>query len=335
LKLNNENIIMIVVTGASGLLGGNLVRALLEEGFRVRCVVHRDYRALNGLDVELIQGDVRNTESLMRAFKSAQIVYHLAGEISLEMKGWSKMEGINVIGVRNVVNACLACRVDRLIHFSSIHAMEQKPLDVPLDESRTRVQIDNSVPYDWSKAAGEIEVTKGITEGLDAVIINPTGVLGPYDFKPSFFGEGIIWMAEGKLPILVKGGFNWVDARDVADGAIIAAQSAPTGSNYLLGGHWHSLTEIGELLSNLTGIHPPFLSVPLWLAYLGVPIMSIFSKITRQRNNFTRVALRSLKSNRNIKYDLAFHELAYQPRPFQETLADVLAWFSSNGYINS
>jgi dihydroflavonol-4-reductase len=326
---------MIVVTGASGLLGSNLVRALLEKGYRVRCVVHRDYRSLNGLDVEIIQGDVKNTESLRSAFRSAQIVYHLAGEISLEMKSWIKIEDINVIGVRNVVNTCLACGVDRLIHFSSIHAMEQRPLDAPLDESRARVQIDHSVPYDWSKAAGEIEVAKGITEGLDAVIINPTGVLGPYDFKPSFFGEGIIWMAKGKLPILVNGGFNWIDARDVADGAIKAAQAAPSGSNYLLGGHWHSLTEIGEMVSNLIGIHPPLLSVPLWLAYLGVPIMSIFSRITRQRNIFTSITLRSLKSNRHINYDLASRELAYHPRPFQETLTDVLNWFSSNGYLNS
>lgn len=325
---------MIVVTGASGLLGGNLVRALLNEGYHVRCVVHHDCRSLNGLDVEIIQGDVRNIESLMKAFKSAQMVYHLAGEISLEMNSWSTMRDINVIGVRNVVKACLACRVDRLIHFSSIHAMEKRPLDAPLDESRARVQIDHSVPYDWSKAAGEIEISKGIAEGLDAVIINPTGVLGPYDFKPSFFGEGIIWMAKRKLPILVNGGFNWVDARDVADGAIKAAQSTSTGSFYLLGGHWHSLTEIGEMVSNLTGIHPPILSVPLWLAYLGVPIMSMFSRITRQRNIFTKVTLRSLKSNRYINFDLATRELAYQPRPFQETLADVLTWFSSNGYLN-
>jgi dihydroflavonol-4-reductase len=326
---------MIVVTGASGLLGSNLVRALLEEGYRVRCVVHRDHRSIDGLDVEVVQGDVRNEESLLKAFKSAQIVYHLAGEISLEMNNWSKIEAINVIGVRNVVNACLACRVDRLVHFSSIHAMEQRPLNVPLDESRARVVKDDSVPYDWSKAAGEIEVRRGIAEGLDAVIINPTGVLGPYDFKPSFFGEGILWMAKGVLPILVNSGFNWVDARDVACGAIKAAQTAPTGSNYLLGGHWRSLVDIGNIVSDLTGIHPPFLSVPLWLAYLGVPVMSAFSRITKQRNIFTCVTLHSLKSNRNIKHDLASQELDYHPRLFQETLADVLTWFSLNGYLKT
>lgn len=326
---------MIVVTGASGLLGGNLVRALLEEGYRVRCVVHRDCRSLNGLDVELIQGDVTNADSLMKAFNSAQMVYHLAGEISLEIRSWSKMEAINVMGVRNVVDACLACGVDRLIHFSSIHAMEQSPLDAPLDESRARVEKGDSVPYDWSKAAGEAEVIKGIAAGLDAVIINPTGVLGPYDFKPSFFGEGIIWIAKGKLPILVNGGFNWVDARDVASGAIKAAQTAPTGSNFLLGGHWHSLTEISAMVSKMIDTQPPFFSVPIWLAYIGVPVTSVFSRISKRRNIFTNVTLRSLKSNQYIKHDLATRVLAYSPRPFQDTLADVLAWFSSNGYLFS
>ncbi|MGD8458556.1 MAG: NAD-dependent epimerase/dehydratase family protein [Anaerolineales bacterium] len=324
---------MIVVTGASGLLGGNLVRELLKEGHRVRCVVHHDCRSLDGLDVEIVHGDVRKEESMCKAFKSTQIVYHLAGEISLKMDNWSHMEAINVVGVRNVVNACLACNVDRLIHFSSIHAKKQKPFHVPLDESRDLVGKDGAVPYDWSKAAGEIEVRKGIAKGLDAVIINPTGILGPYDYKPSFFGKGIIWIAKGFLPILVNGGFNWVDARDVAVGAIKAAQTATPGSNYLLGGHWRSLVDIGNMVSDILGKNPPYFSVPLWLAYLGIPIMHGFSLATKQRNIFTRVTLHSLNSNRKIRHDLASRELGYQPRTLNETITDVLSWFSMNGYL--
>jgi dihydroflavonol-4-reductase len=326
---------MIVVTGASGLLGSNLVRALLKKGHRIRCVVHRDHRSLDGLDVEIVQGDVRNQDSLIKAFTSAQLVYHLAGEISLDMNSWSKMDAINVIGVRNVVNACLACGVDRLVHFSSIHAMEQTPLDIPIDETRSRVVKDESVPYDWSKAAGELEVRKAIANGLDAVIINPTGVLGPYDFKPSFFGEGIIWMVRGYFPVLFNGGFNWVDARDVADGAIVAGQSAPNGSNYLLAGHWHSLTEIGHMVSEITGTRPPILTVPLGLAYFGVPLMALISRYKKERNIFTKVTLHSLKSNRNIRYDRASHDLAYHPRPFRKTLTSVIEWFSAKGYLHS
>ena len=179
----------VVVTGATGHIGANLIRTLLAQGRPVRAMLHKDRRATEGLGVDIVEGDICDLNSLYKAFDGAEVVYHLAAHISLLMNDWSRLESVNIIGTRNVVEACLANGVRRLVHCSSIHAHVQQPLDVPMDESRPLVNSVKHVPYDRSKAAGEREVQKGIEKGLNAVIVNPTGVVGPYDYKPSHFGE--------------------------------------------------------------------------------------------------------------------------------------------------
>lgn len=205
----------VVVTGANGHVGANLVRALLAEGRSVRALVHHSRRALQGLEVELVEGDVRELASLQRAFEGAEVVYHLAAHISIRMNEWPLVEAINVLGTRNVVEASLQGGIRRLVHFSSIHAFNEEPHDKPVDESRPLKipESPHAAPYDRSKAAGEREVRQGIERGLDAIIINPTAIVGPHDYYPSHFGQAILSLAQGNLPVLVPGGFNWVDVR--------------------------------------------------------------------------------------------------------------------------
>jgi len=143
---------MIVITGASGLVGGNLVRALLAGGRPVRALVHRDRRALNGLDMETASADLTNPASLEQAFRGAQVVYHLASSISIRMDNWDELERINVAGTRNVVEACLRCSVEKLVYFSSIHAYQQEPFDQPVDENRPLLSDKRIPPYERSKA---------------------------------------------------------------------------------------------------------------------------------------------------------------------------------------
>ena len=163
----------IVVTGAAGHLGGCLVRALSADGHDVRALVHRDRRALEGLDVEVIDGDVADGGSLRRAFSGADVVYHTAAFISISMGDHQRLHQVNVLGTRNVVEACLHCGVKRLVHVSSIEVLEDKPLSVPVDEARPLIQGPSSPPYARSKAAGERQVMGGIIRGLDAVILYP------------------------------------------------------------------------------------------------------------------------------------------------------------------
>ncbi len=325
---------MILVTGATGLVGGNLVRALLEAGKPVRALVHTDRRALDGVDVEIARGDVRDPEGIARAMKGAEVVYHLAGEISLEMNTWPKVEAINVLGTRNVVEACLRCGVRRLVHFSSIHAITQAPFDSPVDEDRPLVNATQAVPpYDRSKASGEREVQAGIARGLDAVILNPTAILGPNDFRPSYLGEALVLLARGKIPALVCGGFDWVDVRDVVRGAMLAERMATRGKRYLLAGHWLSVREIAELVAQVTGRRPPLFTVPMQLAEMSAVPMGWLARLRGSHPIYTRVTLHALRSNRRISRDRAEQDLGYTSRPMAETVRDTIGWFAAHGYI--
>jgi dihydroflavonol-4-reductase len=323
----------VAVTGASGHVGANLVRALLARGERVRVLIHQTRRGLEGLDVELVQGGLGDTGSLERAFAGVETVYHAAGYISLLRTEWSQLERTNVIGTRNVVNACIACGIDRLVHFSSIHALVQEPLDVPVDESRPLVDSYGCPPYDRSKAAGEREVRQAVEQGLNAVILYPTAIIGPYDFGPSHIGDVLLALATGRLPALVESGFDWVDARDVSMGAICAAEQAPAGARYLLSGHWASVRRLAELTHAITGARIPRFTCPMVLARVGAPFATAVAHLTGRRPLFTSVSLEALRSNHQISHARATRDLGYQPRPLAETLRDTFRWFAEHGAL--
>jgi dihydroflavonol-4-reductase len=322
-----------VVTGASGHLGANLVRALIERKWGVRALIRHDTRALEGLDIEFVTGDVLDGESLRQAFHGADIVFHLAGRISVVKWDYREVEAVNITGVQNVVDACLATGVKRLVHTSSFHAHKQEPLDEPLDESRPLLDAGSYPPYDHSKAEGERIVRAAIAEGLDAVIINPTGMLGPHDYKPSHFGATLLLMAQGKLPALVDAGLSWVDNRDVAEGMINAGEQAKAGEKYILSGHWVTLEAIAQQVMNITGTRPPQVILPMWLAKASAPLVTLFDRIRGRRPLFTSISMKELESNPNISHAKASEELGYEPRPLQHTIADIMNWFQVKGLL--
>ena len=222
----------------------------------------------------------------------------------------------------------------RLIHTSSFHAHKQEPLDEPLDELRPLLEAGRYPPYDHSKAEGERIVRSAIEKGLGAIIINPSGMLGPYDFKPSHFGMTIISMAKGKLPALVDAGLSWVDIRDVAEGMINACEHAKTGEKYILSGHWVTLQNIAKQVASITGVKPPRVVLPMWIAKPSAPLATLFDRIRGKRPLFTPIAMRELESNPNISHAKASRELGYEPRPLEQTLADTVEWFKSHGFLS-
>ena len=323
----------VVVTGASGHLGINLIQALVAEKRPVRALVHVNYNTVEGLGAEIVQGNVTDVESLCRAFAGAEVVYHLAAVISLLQSEWPKVEKVNVIGTRNVVEACRRCGVKRLVHFSSIHALQQEPLSTPVDEDRPLVEGRHYPPYDRSKAAGQKIVLEAAAKGLNAVIINPTAVFGPYDYQPSHFGAALLSLTNGKMPALVNGGFDWVDARDVVQGAMLAEKKGSSGSNYLLSGHWVSMPEIANLIKEITDASITGFICPMPVARFGAPFATAYSRLLKKRVLYTSVSINALHSNHNISHEKATRELGYQPRPFRETLGDTLQWYAQNGNL--
>ena len=200
----------------------------------------------------------------------------------------------------------------------------------------------------------------GRERGLETVILHPTAVVGPFDYKPSYFGRAMLMLGRGRIPALVKGGFDWVDARDLAFGAVQAGMKAASGERYILSGHWHSVQEVAAGVSALTGMPAPRLVVPMWLAWLAAPlipwlgqfaplnrVISLTSETVAPRGAtsvsgggehpsepiYTRATLGWLRSNPQVSNAHAACDLGYQPRPFDETLADTLIWFRDDGYF--
>jgi dihydroflavonol-4-reductase len=323
---------VVVVTGASGHVGASFVRALVARGDRVRALLRTpDPESLRGVDVERVVGDVRDRESLLRAFAGAEIVVHLAAQISIVGEMGGLVRETNVVGARNAAEAALVSGARRMVHMCSVHAFEQQPLDQPLDETRQRVT--HGPAYDRSKADGEAEVRAVIARGLDAVIVHPSGIVGPLDFRPSRMGKVFLDLYHRKLPSLIDGGFDWVDVRDVVAGSLAALERGRKNESYLLTGGWRSVGELAAIAEKLTGKKPPRITSPMWLARAGAPLLEGWARLRKEEPLYTSESLLALRANRNYLRDKAERELGHRPRPIADSVRDVYRWFAENGRL--
>ena len=232
-----------VVTGAGGHIGSNLVRALLQQGRAVRMVDRREPAGLVALGAEFMAADVRDARAMASALTGAECVFHLAAVISVAGSMGGIVEEVNVRGVRTIASAALAAGVNRFVHCSSVHAFDLFALrGQDVVETSLRATDPGLPAYDRSKAAGEGQLRRVIDAGLDAVIVNPSGVIGPRDEQPLRMGHFFQALARGRLPATVAGGFDWVDVRDVVAALLAAEERGRTGENYLVGGHLLSST---------------------------------------------------------------------------------------------
>jgi dihydroflavonol-4-reductase len=310
------------------------VRELVARGTSVRAVVRGDgMPALRGVDVEVVRGDVRDPASLAAAFEGADVVYHCAALISIVGSMNGLVHETNVVGARNAARAALRADVRRFVHFCSVHAFEQEPLHEPLDETRARVRGPDAPAYDVSKAGGEAEIRKAIADGLDAVILHPSGILGPHDYRPSRMGTVLLDLYHRRLPSLVQGGFDWVDVRDVVTTAIAAAERGRTGESYLVTGHWLSIPDVAAIAQACTGVAAPRVTSPMWLARVGAPVMERWAKLTRREPLYTAESLLALRANRAYVRDKAAADLGHDPRPTRESIRDAYRWFAEHGRI--
>jgi dihydroflavonol-4-reductase len=328
----------VTVTGASGHLGANLVRELLRRGHEVRALVRQSDRALKGLPVDIVQGDVLDRQSLQVAFRGAQVVYHLAAFISIEDGLWNRLESVNVQGTHHVIEACKSESVKTLVHFSSVHALEQRPMDRPVDEDRPLFggQHGRGHDYDISKAEADRLIREVDHPGLSTRTVYPTAVIGPCDYQGSLMGEVIQKLAKGRLPALVSGGFDWVDARDVAAAAINTVEAGDDKSRFLLSGHYRTMRQFAQTVSELTGVPAPRLTSPIWLARASAPILGAWASLRNVTPLYTRGSMAALAGNRQVSHALAAQKLAYKPRRFKDSVSDALSFYQhgEDAWIN-
>jgi len=324
----------IGITGANGHVGGNLIRRLLKEKRSIRVLQYHDHKAFDGQDVEVVVGDLNQPESLDRFCKDVDVIFHLAAKISIGQNSFDSLYKINVEGTKNLVASSKKAGVKRFIHFSSIHAYIHFPLDEPMDESRP-LATDSKIAYERTKSITQEWILKQQTDDFDIIVFNPTSIIGPVDYKPSLQGQFIAQVYEGTLPGLIPGGYDWVDVRDVCEAACNAIYQGKGGGKYILSGHYKSVTDFVQLIGQVTDRKIKLPVFPLWMAYIGVPFMFMWSKVTGQKPLFTKQALDILQmGNRHIINDKARKELGYNPRPLAESLNDTINWLKENNYIS-
>ena len=314
-------------------MGAALSRILLTAGENVRLLVHEDARALEGLKAGRVPADLMDPDSLCSAFQGADIVYHLGASISLDRRHADAMKRINIEGTRNVIRACRECSVRRLVHFSSIEALSDLGSLKPTDESNPLAGPAETTVYGWTKAESERLVLKAVQDGLEAVILSPTAIVGPHDFKPSHLGRALLDLYQNRLPVLIPGGFNWVDVRDVAEAALTAGRTARSGERYILGGTWKSLVQMAALVGATNGRDVSRPILPGWMARAAAGIVGGLPGLSTRYPGFTPQAMIAIGKHREISCAKAERELNYAPRPLEETLRDAFLWFEEKGCL--
>jgi nucleoside-diphosphate-sugar epimerase len=324
-----------LVTGGSGHLGANLVRELLARGQEsIRVLVHADSRGLDGLDVEPVRGDLRDPESLQRAVRGCQRVYHVAAFVSLRNADRQQIFDVNVLGTRYLLRAALDAGVERVVHCSSFGAVGRNPNGAS-DESWTINPFEEALDYERSKAFAEHEVLQAAVDGLDVVMVNPSGMVGPYDFKPSFVGQTILDFAHGKMKAYVPGAFDFVPVRDVVQGHLLAMQKGRRGKRYLLTGSVATIDQILDWLEQLTGVKRPRVKLgPQLMQRVAVVKDWVESRwFPDQLPRFNQHSIRLLNSGKHGDNTLARSELGLEPTPVRDAFRDAVEWFAEAGLL--
>ena len=327
-----------LVTGAAGHLGWAVTQALLARGNSVRVLVlpSDEHAPQLPATVKVFVGDVREPATLEPCFDvdadTALTVIHCAAIVTIASSYQQKVYDVNVTGVKNMVDLCVQHHVHKLLYVSSVHALPEPPMGEVIRE------VDHFDPalvvglYAQTKAEATAYVLNAVQEkGLDATVVHPSGICGPNDFTGGHLTQLVRDWHDGRLTAGIRGGYDFVDVRDVADGILAACDKGRKGECYLLTNRYVSVEEIFDTLHELGGrsrIHTFF---PLWFIKLVAPLAECYYKCLRQKPLFTSYSVHTLQSNAEFSHEKADRELDYHPRPFRETLQDTLLWCEQAG----
>lgn len=316
-----------LITGAKGHLGGTLVRMLENGPEQVRGLVLSSEPAEDYGNVRYFQGDVRDPASLRPFFEGAEgeaVVIHTAGVVDISDQVTPLMFDVNVNGTKNVVALCREYGVKRLVYVSSVHAIPEQDRDSVLKE------VDSFDPdlvggYAKTKAEATQAVLDAAKAGLDAVVVHPSGILGPYDGSGNHLVQMVKDYVAGKLPACVRGGYDFVDVRDVASGCLTAAEKGKAGECYILSNRHYEVKDVLRIAKQeCGGRRLPVL--PLWMAKAAAPLLGWLARRRRERPLYTKYSLYTLHSNDKFDHDKATAELDYRPRDLRQTIRDTVRW---------
>ena len=326
---------MNLVTGGTGFVGAHVVRALLARGAAVRCLVRpgSNRSNLEGLAVDLVEGDLRDRCSLDRALRGVETLYHVAADYRLWTKDPGELYRANAGGTENVLAAAAGAGVGRVVYTSSVGALGLTKDGSPADET-TPVARDEVVGhYKKSKYDAERVAEAWAARGLPVVIVNPSTPVGELDVKPTPTGQLVVDFLNRRLPAYVDTGLNLVDVRDVAAGHLLAAEKGRPGEKYILGHRNLTLKEILEALSRLTGLPAPAVRLP---HAVPLAVAAVDTFVSGLLGRPPRISLESVRMSRHrMFFDAAkaVRELGLPQSPVDAALGRAVAWFRENGYV--
>ncbi len=317
----------VAVTGASGHLGNVICRLLLEQGHQVKGLVFQDKRSLQDVAIQRISGSLFDRQALLNLLKDCEVLIHSAALISIHEDPLGKVLETNITGTRNIIESCAQVGLKRLVYISSTHAVKALPLDEEFTEARP-YKTKSDFPYDYSKAECEKLVLQAKEQyNLEVLVLRPSSIVGPFDFKPSELGKALLDLLDRKIPALPEGGHNFVDVRDVAQTAIQSLTQGVSGEIYLTTGKYYSLKELGQLVEKTTSVKTPRLMLPFWLMTLLLPLVKIYGKLKGSAPLFTKASLVALKEGHPyMDASKARKDLNHQSRPLEESIVDFYAW---------
>ena len=319
---------LYLVTGAAGHLGSTVVRTLLRSGKAVRgLILPAETPAVSG--AEYVRGDVRQPETLAPLFRRSEgqelVVLHTAGLVDITGAERPELWAVNVEGTQTMLALSREHAVKRFVYVSSVHAIPE-----PADGGLV-TEIDRFAPervtggYAKTKAAATRAVLEAARAGLPAVVVHPSGILGPYDPGRNHLVQMLLDFLEGRLPACVRGGYDVVDVRDVAEGCILAAERGRPGQCYILSGAYAELSQLLGLAGELCGKRcPPVLPMPL--ARAGEPLLRRWAQAHGQRPLYTKYSLDTVCSGVRFSSAKARAELGYLVRTTKATVRDTVQW---------
>ena len=316
------------VTGASGFIGANLVRLLLQQGYAVRSLVRPTSRLdnLQGLDIEVVVGDL-NDSQLFDLMQGCQVLFHVAAHYSLWQKDRESLEKNNVLGTRNVLAAARRAKIERTVYTSSVAAIGVGVSSTVVDETYQSPLKKLVGDYKKSKFLAEQEAMRAVTLGQDVVIVNPTAPVGAWDIKPTPTGDIIVRFLRRQMPVYVDTGLNIIDVRDVAWGHLLALERGKSGDRYILGNQNLTLKELLDLLQEVTGLPAPRQTIPIWLP---LTIAWVDEKILAPLGKQPSVPLDGVRmSQKKMYYDAskAIKKLGLPQSSIRVALENAINWF--------
>lgn len=328
-----------LVTGATGHLGANLVRRLLADGEDLRVMVRRgpDNGALDGLEVERVEADLRDAGAVDKAVAGCSRVYHCAALVSTidgDAAHKRQIYDTNVGGTRHILDAALRHGVDKVVVSGSLSATGHDPAR-PSHEDMPFYPFERQLPYGFSKHLTEHEVLKAHAEGLNVVVATSCAIVGPHDYVPSRMGRVLIDYAHGVLRAYIPGGFEFVSSHDIAEGHRLAMEKGRSGQKYILSTAYASVDELLDLYGEVTGRPKPRLRLPpkVMAALAEVADKTWFRAFPNRPRRFTPAAVRLLDMRRRADHGKAKQELGYQPTSLAQAVRDAYEDFVRRGLI--